>query len=169
MKHTIVRISFTIFAALFIAVGQHSLYAQDKEGLGTSFQSANRIVGAWETTVTPRNCETGEQVGPPFNGLLTFNEGGTIAEYAANPAAPHRSPGHGIWVSTGSSTYTMRFSFISLTPTGVPVGRMRVSQLVELSRFSDESSSSGTFVLTSFSGVVLASGCTTSTAVRLQL
>ena len=170
MKHKLVKISFAIVAALFIAAGHNSLYAQDKDSLGTSFQSANRIVGAWETTVTPRNCETGEQVGPSFNGLITFNEGGTVAEYAANPAAPYRTPGHGIWASNGGgSDYSMRFSFISLTPAGAPVGRMRVSQVGELPRFSDESTSSGTFVLTSFSGVVLASGCTTSTAVRLQL
>ena len=170
MKHKLVKISFAIVAFLFVAAGQNSLHAQDKEGLGTSFQSANRIVGAWETTVTPRNCETGEQVGPAFYGVITFNEGGTIAEYAANATAPYRTPGHGIWVSNGGGdTYSMRFSFISLTPTGAPVGRMRISQIGELSRFDDESSSSGSFVLTNFSGVVLATGCTTSTAIRLTL
>lgn len=170
MKHQLIKISFAIVAFLFVAAGQNSLNAQDKEVLGTSFQSANRIVGAWETTVTPRNCETGEQVGPPFNGLITFNEGGTVAEYAVNVAAPYRTPGHGIWVSDGGgSTYSMRFSFMQLTPTGAPVGRMRISQVGILSRFDDESSSSGSFVLTNFSGVVLATGCTTSTAVRLTL
>lgn len=170
MKHKLRKISFAIVAVLFIAAGQNSLHAQDKEGLGTSFQSANRIVGAWETIVTPRNCETGEQVAPSFNGLITFNEGGTIAEYAASPTALYRTPGHGIWVSNvAAGNYSMRFSFISLTSTGVPVGRMRISQVGELGRFDDESSSSGSFVLTNFSGVVLATGCTTSTAVRLSL
>lgn len=166
----LVKISFAIAALLIIAAGQSSLQAQIKEGFETSFQSANRIVGAWETTVTPRNCETGEQVAPSFHGVITFNEGGTVAEYAANPATPYRTPGHGIWVSNGGgSNYSMRFSFLPLTPAGAPVGRLRVSQDGELSRFSDEKSSSGTFVLTNFSGVVLASGCTTSTAVRLTL
>ena len=170
MKHNLLRISLAVAAVLFIAAGQYSVNAQDKEGLGTSFQSADRIVGAWETTVTPRNCETGEQVAPSFNGLITFNEGGTIAEYGANPAAIHRTPGHGIWASNpGVGTYSMRFSFMPLTPAGVPIGRMRVTQVLELSRFSDESSSSGGFVLTSFSGAVMGTGCTTSTAVRLTL
>ena len=170
MKHNLLKISLAIATVLFIAAGEYSLHAQDKEGLGASFQSADRIVGAWETTVTPRNCETGEQVAPSFSGLITFNEGGTIAEYAANPAAAHRTPGHGIWASNvGVNTYSMRFSFMPLTPAGAPIGRMRVTQELELSRFSDESSSSGGFVLTNFSGVVLATGCTTSTAVRLTL
>jgi hypothetical protein len=167
MKKRLEKISFAIVALLIITTGLH---AQGKEEAEMSFQSANRIVGAWETTVTPRNCETGEQVAQSFYGVITFNEGGTVAEYAANAAAPYRTPGHGIWVNNlGGSIYSMRFSFISLTPTGVAVGRMRVSQDVELSRFSDESSSSGSFVLTNFSGVVLATGCTTSTAVRLTL
>ena len=164
-------ITITMAAVVFvmIAAGQISLHAQNKEGSASS-QSANRLVGAWETTVTPRNCETGEQLGPSFNGLITFNEGGTIAEYAANPAVPYRTPGHGIWASNGgNSNYSMKFSFIALTPSGAPVGRMRVTQVIELARFSDEQTSSGSFVLTNFSGVVLAAGCTTATAARLTL
>ncbi|MEP7149922.1 MAG: hypothetical protein ABI857_13665 [Acidobacteriota bacterium] len=168
MKTKLTKISFATVALLFIAAGQLSIQAQKKDGLEASFQSANRIVGAWETTVTPRNCETGEQVAPSFVGVITFNEGGTVAEYGANPAAPYRTPGHGIWASTGgNSNYVMRFSFLPLTPGGAPIGRMRISQVLELSRFSDESTSSGSFVLTNFSGVVLATGCTSAVAVRL--
>jgi hypothetical protein len=168
MKNILGNISFAIVAFLVIAIGQTSLHAQRRDEIATSVQSADRHVGTWETTVTLRNCETGEPAGPSFNGLITFNHGGTVAEYGANPATPHRTPGHGIWVSNGGgSTYSMRFSFIPLTPTGAPIGRLRVTQQGELSRFSDESSSSGTFVLTNFNGVVLSSGCTSSTAVRL--
>jgi hypothetical protein len=61
----------------------------------------------------------------------------------------------------------MKFSFIPLTPAGAPVGRMRVSQLIELNRFSDEFTSSGSFVLSNFAGVVLSTGCSTAVAVRL--
>lgn len=170
MQNNLVRTSFAIVAFLIIAASQNSLQAQNKEEFGSSFQSANRVVGAWETTVTPRNCATGEQVAPAFPGVITFNEGGTVAEYGANPATPSRTPGHGTWASNGGgSTYSLRFSFITLTPLGVPVGRLRVTQELELARFSDEGNSSGSFVLTSFGGQVLASGCTTSTSVRVTL
>ena len=170
MINKLVKISLATIAVLMIAASQNSLLAQNKDGVAGLDQSANRIVGAWETTVTPRNCETGEQVAPAFYGLITFNQGGTVAEFGANPATPFRTPGHGLWASNGGGgTYSMRFSFLPLTPAGVPVGRMRISVQGEVARFSDESSSSGTFVLTNFSGVVLASGCTTSTAVRLTL
>jgi len=153
------------FAGVAIFIAGKSLQAQDQTG---TKQSANRIVGAWETTVQPRNCETGEALGPAFPGVITFNLGGTVAEYGANPATPYRTPGHGIWaIDGGGSIYSMKFSFIALTPAGAPVGRMRVTQDLELSRFSDESSSRGSFVLTNFAGVIVATGCSTSTAVRL--
>ena len=164
-----IRFSFAVVALVMIAAAQNSVNAQGKAE-SASLQSANRLVGAWETTVTPRNCDTGEQVAPAFNGVTTYNEGGTMAEFGANPATPYRTPGHGIWVSNGGgSSYTMKFSFLPLTPTGVPIGRMRVTQEMELSRFSDELTSSGGFVLTNFAGVVLATGCSTAVAVRVQL
>ena len=170
MKVNLVKISLASVAFLFITAGQSSLQAQAKAEAGAAFQSANRIVGAWETAVQPTNCATGEPIGQPFHGLITFNEGGTIAEYGANPMTPYRTPGHGIWESNGGgSNYSMKFSFIPLTPAGVPIGRIRVTQDLELSRFSDESTSSGGFVLTNFSGVVLNTGCTTSAAVRITL
>jgi hypothetical protein len=169
MKNNLVKISLAAIAFLFIATGQQSTAAQSKAESASLDQSANRLVGAWETTVTPVNCATGEQAAPAFHGVITFNEGGTVAEFGANPATPYRTPGHGIWVSNGGSSYSMKFSFLPLTPAGVPVGRLRVTQNMELGRFSDESTSSGGFVLTNFAGVVLGTGCTTSVAVRVSL
>jgi hypothetical protein len=165
-----IRISLASAALLLVAAGQNSIQAQNKESQGASLQSANRLVGAWETTVTPTNCDTGEQIAPAFHGVTTYNEGGTMAEFGANPATPFRTPGHGIWVSNyGGSSYTMKFSFLPLTPAGAPIGRMRITQNMELPRFGDELTSSGGFVLTNFAGVVLATGCTTAIAVRVQL
>ncbi|MEO5857524.1 MAG: hypothetical protein ABIR33_01105 [Pyrinomonadaceae bacterium] len=155
------RFSLATAALIIAAMAQNTVQAQK--------QSADRIVGAWETTVTPTNCVTGEPLGGSFPGVVTFNEGGTVAEFGANPATPYRTPGHGIWVSNGGDNYAMKFSFIPLTPTGVPVGRLRVTQTLNLPKFSDESSTSGGFVLTSFAGVVIGSGCSTSTAVRISL
>jgi hypothetical protein len=157
-----------IFAAAAI---QTSISAQEKaeEASLSTEQSADRIVGAWETTITPVNCNTGEQVGPVFYGVITFNEGGTVAEVGANPATPYRTPGHGIWSSgRGNNAYTFKFSFLPLTPAGAPVGRMRVTQVLDLPRFSDVSTTYGGFVLSNLAGNVIATGCSTSTAVRLN-
>jgi hypothetical protein len=168
MKAQSVKITFATIALLLIAAGHNVLNAQEKAEFGTLNQSPNRIVGAWETTVTPRNCDTGEQIAPSFNGVITFNEGGTVAEFGANPTVPYRTPGHGIWINNGGgSSYSMKFSFLPLTPAGAPVGRMRVTQDLELGRFSDESTSTGSFVLTNLAGAVIATGCSSAVAVRL--
>jgi hypothetical protein len=164
-----IGILLTMVALFMASAMQTGVLAQEKPAGLANDQSADRLVGAWETTVTPVNCNTGQQVGPPFHGVITFNEGGTVAEFGANPAVPYRTPGHGIWSSDrGSGGYTFKFSFIPLTPAGVPVGRMRVSQVGELPRFSDVSTSYGSFVLSDFAGNTLATGCTTAVAVRLS-
>lgn len=164
---------------LFVTAAQTSVMAQEieltgeaqKVSGGSQNQLLNRIVGVWETTVNPVNCQTGEPAGPAFIGLITFHEGGTLSEFATNPATPFRTPGHGIWQAApwrGPDSYLMNFTFIPLTPTGVPVGRLKVSQTLEYRRYLDQSSTTGGFQLFNTSGVVIASGCSTSTAVRFR-
>lgn len=165
MKNTYSRkIGISMFALVIAAASALSITAQSDPG---GNQGVNRIVGAWETTVQPRNCDTGEPIGQPFPGVITFNAGGTVAEFGANPMTPYRTPGHGVWTSDGD-TYTLRFSFIPMTPQGIPIGRLRVSQVGELPRFSYEQRSTGSFVLTSLTGVVLSTGCSSAVAVRLN-
>jgi len=157
-----------VFAAAAI---QTSISAQGKadEASLSMEQSADRIVGAWETTVTPVDCNTGQQVAPSFYGVSTYNEGGTLAEFGANPTTPYRTPGHGIWSSQGGrGIYKMKFSFLPLTPAGAPIGRMRVTQTLELPRFSDVLTSYGSFELSNLAGNVIATGCSTAVATRLN-
>ena len=180
MKNTFgryMKISFATLAFLIAATAQVSIYAQDSAASEpgrvrvdptTNDQAPERLVGAWETLVTPRNCDTGEALGPAFPGVITFNLGGTIAEFGANPATPYRTPGHGIWSGGVHGNYLMKFSFIPLTPTGVPVGRIRVTQTMFLEKATDISTSSGSFILTNFSGAVLGTGCTTAVGVRIN-
>ena len=59
------------------------------EGFGRS------IEGVWQTTVSQRNCQTGAIL-RTFQGLLTFNQGGTIAETSSVTSPALRSPGHGV-------------------------------------------------------------------------
>src|SRR5437762_10271480 len=63
-----------------------------------SLQAAERtIVGAWTTSVTLLNCQSGELVGvPPFPGLATFHDGGTMSEFGVGPGSSPalRRPSH---------------------------------------------------------------------------
>ncbi len=179
MKNKFVKmIGFTwLTLILFFAAAQTSVMGQEEtegsqqvSGSGQN-QSSNRIVGVWETTVTPRNCQTGETAGPAFIGLITFHKGGTLSEFGANPATPFRTPGHGIWQAApwrGKDSYLLNFTFIPLTSAGVPVGRLKVSQNLEYDRYLDQGSTMGGFQLFNTSGVMIGSGCSTSTATRFR-
>ncbi len=179
MKNKFARtIGFTwLTLMLFFAAAQTSALGQDDtEGYQqvseySQNQSPDRIIGVWETTVTPRNCQTGEPLGPAFIGLITFHKGGTLSEFGANPATPFRTPGHGNWQGApwlGKDSYLINFTFIPLTPAGVPVGRLKVTQTLTHERYMDQGSTSGGFQLFNTSGIVIGSGCSTSTAIRFR-
>ena len=160
---------------LLVAGARTSTMGQEIEQTEESQKAAdsgqNSLIGVWETTVTPRNCLTGEAAGPAFIGLITFHKGGTLSEFGANPATPFRTPGHGTWQSApwlGEDRYLLNFTFIPLTPAGVPVGRLKVSQTLNQNRYLDQGSTSGGFQLFNLGGVVIGSGCSTSTATRFR-
>ena len=176
MKNIFLKtLGLSAFTFIVLFAAQISVIAQEQEkegnetGQESSAWSPNSIVGVWVATVTPRNCQTGVPVGPPFQSLLTFNKGRTMAEYGANPATPFRSNGQGIWEpAEGRRRYSIAFTFFPLTPGGIPIGRLRVEQAVELSRSGNEIQSNGSFVLRDPNGNVIAMGCSTSTAFRFE-
>lgn len=170
MKNMIKRtMNVTSMAIMLLAAAVMSPAFGQGGPARASNQGNDRIVDAWLTTVTPRNCETGEPVMPPFNSMVTHHQGGTISEYGANPNTPFRSPGHGYWHrAPGRNNYFMAFTFFPLTPAGQPVGRIRVEQYVNLNGSDEEMESYGTFELRNFAGDLLASGCSTATGRRFN-
>jgi hypothetical protein len=124
------------------------------------------IVGVWQTTVTPVNCQTGA---PEFQGLSTYNSGGTYTESSGGGNPTLRSAGHGIWErKNGWRNYTLKFIFLRFSPTGVLIGKQRVFQTLELSENGDQLTSSGRFEVLDLNGNVLGSGCSTATATRFE-
>ena len=79
------------------------------------------LVGTWRVTVTQADCSTGKTLST-FQSLLTFADGGTMAEDTTNLAfAPgQRSAGQGIWQYTGRRSYTAKsiafINFDTLAP-----------------------------------------------------
>ena len=54
-------------------------------------------------TRTPINCESGQQVAPSFQAIVTFNEDGTLTGYAVPPSSSPAlgSPEYGVWQREG--------------------------------------------------------------------
>lgn len=163
--------TFLVLLTVF-GVAQIYVSGQEKENDSnqkTSENSRHSIVGVWETIVTPRNCQTGAPVAPDFQGLITFNEGGTVAETASGSNPALRSPGHGVWRrENGVRNYSMKVVFLRFSPTGVFIGKQKITQTAELSADGNQSTSTGTVEILDLNGNVLGSGCATSTATRFE-
>jgi hypothetical protein len=74
--------------------------------------------GAWNITITQTNCETGQALGPSFQAMNTFAQGGTMLETTASPAfaVGQRSVGNGFWRFDGRRTYLAKSkAFINFT------------------------------------------------------
>ena len=97
----------------------------NRPALADSDESAPKsIVGAWSIEVTLRDCATGAPLGPPFNSLVTFHQGGTVSEAAGGLtfAPGQRSPGHGVWTHKPGHTYGQSMVALILfdTPPNLP-------------------------------------------------
>ena len=105
-------------------------------------QAAERTIeGVWRTAVTLLNCQTGQPVGvPPFPGLFTFHDDGTMSEFGIGPGSSPalRSPGHGVWQREhGWQDYSYTFMYYRYNSSGVFIGSQKVTSELELAASGD--------------------------------
>ena len=173
MKNTFLKPILVIALAMMSAFtitfsvvsGQEATNIQSVDSLNVPDRT---IVGVWLTTVTQRNCQTGDPVAPPFQGLLTFNEGGTMAEIGTSPGPALRGPGHGIWEASNPFHPTFAFTFLRFNPDGTFAGRNIVRQTASLAQSGNDFTTSGAVQVFDSNGNVVGMGCATSTATRFQ-
>ncbi len=171
MKNKFMQIALgTIFGlSLLIGSAQFCLSGQElkNESLKDSTEklsSSSPIVGTWQTSVTPRNCQTGDPVAPPFPGLLTFNQGETLVG-----TAPAVGTVGGVWRrGQGFHDYSFAFIFLRYSPTGTFIGTQKVRQTVTLLAGSNDFTSTGTTEILDVNGNVIGNGCSTSTGTRFE-
>ena len=113
-------------------------------------------------TVTLRNCQTGKQLGPPFQSLLTFNVGGTLNESTANPNfyPDVRLPGQGYWKGFWAGDLYQASSTALITLNGALTETQRIDQMILLSGNNLASDAEVHFY--DPSGKLLRSGCATA-------
>jgi hypothetical protein len=145
------------------------------------------LIGAWSVQVTLRDCATGAPLGPPFNSVVTFHEGGTVSESAGSLAfAPgQRGPGHGVWTRKAERTYGQSMVALILfdTPPNLPgtpgfdpskpvspgfsAGWQTVTHTVTPTN-ADHLTSAGTNAFYKFTGELYRTGCSTAVAQRFK-
>ncbi len=145
------------------------------------WQPPSLVDGAWEVTVTPFNCATGEEF-PLFavQSYITFASGGTLVEANSNPdfQPGQRSAGLGYWERTGHKTYHAFFQaflqFDSGDPPPPPArrsyrrGAQSFRHSIEM-QDSNHWTSTAAVTFTDPSGVtVFLSGCAKASAERME-
>jgi len=130
------------------------------------------IVGAWTTTVTFVNCQTGDPVGvPAFPGLFTFHDGGTMSEYGVPPGSSPalRSPGHGVWQrEEGWQDYAFTFMFRRYDATGASIGSQRVEATLKLAANGDSFVTKSAVEILGPNNNVVATGCASTVGTRFD-
>ena len=143
-----------------------------QETRAASSNSGERTVaGVWRTVVTPRNCQTGEQVAASFPGLFTFNAHGTMSEYGIGPGSSPalRSPGHGVWRREHSSQdYSFAFTYYRYNVGGVFLGSQKVTAALELEPSGEEFTTRSGIEVFDASDNLIAAACATAAGRRFE-
>ena len=170
-KQTLV-IALAVITALTMTVSIVSgRNIQDKQSSASSNARERTVAGVWRTVVTPRNCQTGEPVGPSFPGLFTFNEGGTMSEYgiSAGLSPALRSPGHGVWQREhGWQEYSLAFTFYRYNASGVFIASQKITATLELGASGDEFTTTSAIEVFDANDNLIFTGCATAAGTRFE-
>ena len=134
--------------------------------------SQRTVEGVWRTVVTPRNCQTGEPLGPlVIRGLFTFHEGGTVSEFGVAPGSTPalRSPGHGVWQREhGWQDYSFAFIHNRYDATGAFLGTQTVRATLELDGSGDALATQATVQVFDANDALTSTFCATAAGTRFE-
>ena len=170
MKNTFLKtVSAAVFAILTMTmIAQVRVSAQDVEtedqGKGTN---ARKLVGTWDVQVTIRSCLTGAAI-RTFASVGTFASGGTLLDSTSGTPQSLKTPGQGVWSHTGGNTFRFRFKSFSFDANGNFTGWTIITHVAHLNRQADGYDSAGTAEVYAPTGVLLFTGCSTTTAERFE-
>jgi hypothetical protein len=121
------------------------------DGRGEERGRPARLVGVWQVTVQPTNCQTGQPVPvPKFEAQIVFHAGGTSTESAA--ASSPRTPGFGTWEFAGPRRYTAAAIATSYDVNGFFAGTTVVRRTITLAEDGDTFEAATRTVITDASG-----------------
>lgn len=167
MKNKMIQmIVGTFLGLLVLLVGtQASVFGRENK---TNEQQALNLVGVWKTVATPRNCQTGDQIGPPFQGLFTFHEGGTMAEDSAGLPPSLRGSAHGVWSANNMFHPTFAYTFMRFNADGTLAGSNIIRHNATFNLNGNDFTSNATVEIFAANGNLIAMSCVTLTATRFQ-
>ena len=135
-------------------------FAQTKES-----PSGGRLEGTWNVRVSIINCQTGGVI-RSFDSLGQFMVGGTLLDSTSGTAQAFKTPGEGVWEHTAGSNYRFKFKSFTFDAAGNYTGYTVIQHDATLANSGDSYESSGTLEVYNPARVLVATGCSTTTATR---
>ena len=167
MKTTFLRSASRCLAvsALVLAMGHPAAWA------GSHHSSTKRITGVWNARVSITNCLPGNVPGPivfaSFDAMNVYAADGTFLDTNSTNPATH-SAHFGYWRHIRGARYEFAQRFFLFDAAGAATGYRIVRHQVVLNPTGLSFTSGGYAETFNMDGVLLTTGCSTSTAVRFD-
>ena len=150
--------------------GVVTLLASTQVWVSAQVDNGKGLVGSWDVTITPRDCDTGEPAPfpPAFSAVQTYNQGGTMtASVQPNPGITFLE-GHGVWEHRTGRQYSIAARILKYDPDGSSLGKDVIRDLITLDPSGDSYTSTGGVDVGGPDGSVLFHGCATTAATRFE-
>jgi hypothetical protein len=128
---------------------------------------ARGLVGSWEVEVTIRQCQSGAPI-RTFHSLGTYMTGGTMIDSTSGTAQELKTPGQGEWRHLGGPTYEFGFKSFTFDPAGNFTGWTKIVHVATMDPSGESYSSAGSLEVYSPNGILVFTGCASTTATRYQ-
>ena len=126
-----------------------------------------RLAGTWDVSVTIRNCQTGGVI-MTFDSITQFMQGGTLLDSTSSIPQSEKTPGHGIWRHLQGNTYRFMFKAFHFDSEGKYAEYRIVTHDAEMDSSGDSYTSAGNVQFYTPDGTLMRTGCSSTTATRLQ-
>lgn len=135
-------------------------------GQSKFMKAGGRLEGSWDVRVSLRNCQTGDVI-RSFDSVTQFMSGGTVIDSTSGVPQALKTPGEGIWEHTVDSNYRFKFKSFTFDASGNYTGYTIIQHEAILDDSADNYESAGTAEIYAPNGILVATGCSSTTATRI--
>lgn len=158
---------FGKFAGTIVAIGMTALVAAIMTfGQTRDAKAGGRLAGSWDVRVSLINCQTGAVI-RSFDSVTQFMSGGTLIDSTSGMPQAMKTPGEGIWEHTVDSNYRFKFKSFGFDTSGNYTGYTIIKHEATLDESANSYESAGTAEIYAPNGVLVATGCSSTTATRI--
>lgn len=156
-----------VVVALALAATTSLVCGQGQQSVGTK-----SLVGTWQVLRHAVDCDSGQQLGPDFHVLMTFNRGGTLNAFGVPPdgsTPANTSPEYGNWRhESGHGNFSFRDVSYGYDSNGAFTGSGVLTAAIQLAADGNTFTQQTTIDVYDPDGNLIFSFCGGATGTRFQ-